>query len=199
MELTIGSNRLRNTDGIICVRGSRQIFLEWGAFDSQLLLTMDLYGKGGGRLARLRRNHWTFNDNDRFDFRADARGINLVDTKSGHVVLEARVLGHDSVVITQGTFFSSAGHQIEITLEDWVGGLARGSSAEPATQPSDSRFSSEEVAAIRKAVVSSNATVACPRCGCPLTREHMTDTEQLDGLLVSCIICRRNLVVRNQS
>ncbi len=199
MEVTIGSNRLRNTDGVISVHGSRQIVLEWGAFDSELLLTMDLYGNGGGRIARLRRNQWTFNDNGRFDFAANARGINLIDTKSGQVVLEARVLGSDSVVITQGTFFSSAGHEIEITLEDWVGGPARESSAGPATQPSNTRFTSEEVAAIRKAVVSSNATVACPRCGCPLTREHMTGTEQRDSMLLSCIICRSNLVVRSQS
>ena len=110
MQLTIGSNRMRNTDGFISVRGRRQISLEWGPLDSQLLLTMDLYGAGGRHIARLRRNSWTFNENDRFNFSANARGFNLIDSKSSQVVLEARVVGQDSVVITAGVFYSSGGH-----------------------------------------------------------------------------------------
>jgi hypothetical protein len=80
---------------------------------------MDLYGAGGTHIARLRRNHWTFNDFDRFDFTTNVRGLNLVDSKLNQVVLDARILGRGSVVITQGEFFTSAGHQIELTREDW--------------------------------------------------------------------------------
>ena len=112
MQLTIGSNRLLNTDGIISVRGKPQISLEWGPFDAELLLTMELYGAGGKHIARLRRNEWTFNDHERFDFMAKARGFDLVDTKSSRVVLGARVVGADSVVITQGAFHCSAGHHM---------------------------------------------------------------------------------------
>ena len=132
MLLTIGSNRLSDNDGVIWVKGQRQIFLEWGLLNAELLLTMDLYGAEGGHIARLRRNHWTFNDNGRFDFRSGARGFDLVDTKTGQVVLEARVVGRDSVVITQGSFYSSAGHRIEITTEHGVGAPAAGTGAEPA-------------------------------------------------------------------
>ena len=117
MQLTIGSNRQSNTDGVIGVRGRRQISLEWGPFNSELLLTMDLYGHGGTHIARLRRNEWTFNDKTRFNFNANAKGFDLVDTKSSQVVLGARILGRDSVVITQGTFFCFAGQEIEITRE----------------------------------------------------------------------------------
>ena len=199
MQLTIGSNRLSNTDGIISVRGRRQILLEWGALRSELLLTMDLYGAGGGHIARLRRNEWTFNDNHRFDFAASARGFNLVDTKSSQVVLEARVVGQDSVVITQGAFFSSAGQQIEITMEDWSGVTDSGRSAEPAMQSTNPPFAADEITAIRKAVISSNGTAKCPRCGCPLTRQRMAGTAQVESVLVSCLICRCNIVVRSQS
>ena len=118
MELTIGSNRVRNRDGIIGVRGKRQILLEWGAFESELLLTMDLYSVRGDHIARLWRNRWTFNDGDRFDFTANGKGFNLVDTKSSQVVLEARVVGGKSVVITQGVFHSAGGHEVQITMED---------------------------------------------------------------------------------
>ena len=65
MQLTIGSNRLRNTDGIVSVRGDEQIKFEWGPSYAELLLTMDLYNVSGYHIARLRRNQWTFNDRDR--------------------------------------------------------------------------------------------------------------------------------------
>jgi hypothetical protein len=199
MQLTIGSNRLRNTDGIISVRGKRQILLEWGPLESELLLTMDLYGAGGQHIARLRRNYWTFNDRERFNFTAKTRGFNLVDTKSSKVVLEARVVGGNSVVITQGAFHSSAGHQIEITMEDWRGVTDSRTCIRPATQSTYPPFAVEEVAAIRKAVLSSHETIECPRCGCPLTRDHIPGATQLDTHLVSCVICRRNLVVHRHS
>jgi hypothetical protein len=200
MQLTIGSNRLRNTDGIISVRGKRQIFLEWGPFDSELLLTMDLYSAGGEHIARLRRNRWTFNDRERFNFVANARGFSLVDAKSSQVVLEARVVGGNSVVITQGAFHCSTGDQIEINVENWHDVTDSRTSAERATRSTNPPFAAEEIAAIREAVTSSHETVECPRCGHPLTRDHIPGATQLDDThLVSCVICIRNLVVRRHS
>ena len=199
MQLTIGSNRLCNTDGIIRIRGSQQIALEWGPYDAKLMLTMDLYAAGGRHVARLRRNQWTFNDYSRFDFAVNDRGFNLVDTKSSQVILEARVVGLDSVVITQGAFYSSAGHEIEITTEDWTGMTESQHSAEAAPQSSHLPFAKDEIALIRKAVASSHDTVECPMCGCPLTRQNMANAAQPDTVLVSCIICRRNLVIQSHS
>lgn len=154
MQVTIGSSRLRSTDGTISVRGKRQILLEWGLLNSELLLTMDLYAAGGGHIARLRRNRWTFNDNDRFDFVGDASGFDLVDTKLNQVVLGARVVGQDSVVITQGAFYNCAGHKIEITMEDWSGMTQSGTSTGAVTQSTNAPFAADEVASIGKAMLS---------------------------------------------
>jgi hypothetical protein len=198
MQLTIGSNHLRSTDGIINIRGKRQIALEWGPMGSELLLTMDLYGVGGAHVARLLRNQWTFNDNDRFEFAGSASGFHLVDTKSSQVVLAARVVGKDSVVITQGAFYSFAGHKIKITVEDWSGVTESETPTGLATQSTNAPYVADEIASIGKAVSSSLKTVACPRCGCPLTRERLASEAQRDRWLVSCLICGRNLVVHGQ-
>jgi hypothetical protein len=201
MQLTIGSNRLRNTDGVVSVRGNRQIMLEWGPLDSELWLTMDLYNAGGTHIARLRRNQWTFNDRQRFDFSVEGTGFNLVDTKSSQLVLEARVVGRDSVLITRGAFYSSAGDHIEITVEDWNGGGITSSptATEPGTQTTNPPFSADEIASIRKAVASSSETIQCPQCGCPLARERVSGADQVDTELVSCIVCKRHIVIRSQS
>ena len=199
MQLTIGSQRLRNTDGIITVSGSRQICLEWGPVDSELLLTMNLYGSGGTHIARLRRNQWTFNDRDRFEFATTARGLNLVDTKLRRVVLDARILGADSVVITQGEFYSSTGHQVELTKVDWSAELEPRTPADPALELVKPRFSEDEITSIREAVESSNETLQCPSCGCPLSRERSGSGTNSDAVTVTCIMCRRNLVVEPNS
>jgi len=199
MHLSIGSNRLRNADGIISVRGDEQIKFEWGPSYAELLLTMDLYNVDGYHIARLRRNQWTFNDRERFLFACSTKGLNIVDTKSKQVVLEARVVGGDSVVVTQGAFHNSNGHPIEIAMEDWPD-IANSQASEASAAHSTSLpFARDEIAAIRKAVKSSQEKIECPRCGCPLTRQRVPNATQRDTHLVSCIICRRNLVVSRQS
>ncbi len=58
MELTIGSQVVRNTSGVLMVQGKEQLCLEWGPERHQLLLTMNLYNTGGKRVARLRGSEW---------------------------------------------------------------------------------------------------------------------------------------------
>lgn len=117
MLLTVGATRLNGTDGIVRVRGRPQILLEWGPLAGDLMLTMNLYGREGRHIARLRRNDWTFNDRERFGFERGGRGFTLVDAESNGVVLRAEVVGPDSVVILEGTFRSADGTDIEIVRE----------------------------------------------------------------------------------
>ena len=123
---------------------------------------MDLNSSDGRHIDRLRRNRWTFNDRERFNFAANARGVCLVDTKTNQMGLEARVADGDSVVVTQDAFHSSAGHQIEITTEDWEGAADSRASTESVIQPTNPPSAADEIAAIRKAVVSTQNTIECP-------------------------------------
>ena len=119
MELRIGSTIICNTSGILNVQGKQQIILEWGEWSGQLLLTMNLYNAGGKHTARLWRNEWTFNDNGQFEFGSNPRGLKLIDTRTGQVALEARVVGQGKVEIGQGTFHSHTGDRVEIMAECW--------------------------------------------------------------------------------
>ena len=58
MEINIGSNIIRNTNGVLNVEGKDQVSLEVRE-DGQLLVTMDVYDDAGKHTARLRRNAWT--------------------------------------------------------------------------------------------------------------------------------------------
>ena len=117
MELTIGSQVIRNTSGALIVRGKEQLCLEWGPERDQLLLTMNLYSTGGKHVARLRRNVWTFNDQDRFALTTALGTLTLVDTTTDDLVLEARIAGRDAVEIPRASFRTVAGQRVEITPE----------------------------------------------------------------------------------
>jgi hypothetical protein len=119
MDLIIGSKLICNTSGILNVQGERQVSLEWGEWSGQLLLTMNLYDASRRHIARLRRNEWTFNDNGQFELARNPRGLKLIDTRTGQVALEARVVGQDKVEIGQGTSHSHTGDQVEIAAECW--------------------------------------------------------------------------------
>src|SRR5207249_12124811 len=97
MELNIGSNIFRNTNGVLALQGREQNVLEMRPDQTQLLLTMDLYDKEGSQIAHLRRNSWAFNDKDRFQLSTspvalslfrDPVWLKLTDKETGDVVLE---------------------------------------------------------------------------------------------------------------
>ena len=196
MQVTIGSNRLRATDGTISIRGRRQIAFEWGRNKHELLLTMDLFGDDGRPVARLRRNQWTFNEGRRFYFTLKNAQFNLTDATTESVVLAGRVVGPDAVVITEGTFHSAGGDAIEIVTEDW-NGAADSIAVLEGSRPTIPPFSVDEVASIRRAVaLSTGESLECPRCRQPLTAVRIA---RLDSLLLSCTECRGTLVMRRSA
>ena len=124
MELNIGSNILRNTSGVLKVAGQEQIFLEVGE-NGQLLLTMDLYDETGKHIAKLRRNAWAFNEGERFAITTNPSDLTLRESKSGAIVVRARVLDPTHIEIPEGRFFTHRGHLLEITPDYWrvAGGI----------------------------------------------------------------------------
>jgi len=124
MELNIGSNILRNTSGVLKVAGQEQIFLEVGE-NGQLLLTMDLYDETGKHIAKLRRNAWAFNEGERFAITTNPSDLTLRESKSGAIIVRARVLNPTHIEISEGRFFTHRGHLLEITPDYWrvAGGI----------------------------------------------------------------------------
>lgn len=118
MELNIDSNIIRNTSGVLNVAGEEQIFLEIGG-DGQLLLTMDIYDTGRQHVAKLRRNAWAFNNNDRFTITTHPSSLKLIDKETSEVVVEANVIGINQIQILNGRFYTHRGDLLEITPQFW--------------------------------------------------------------------------------
>src|SRR5574337_2214636 len=67
LELLIGSNIFRNTNGVVKIQGKEQLFLELKPEQGLLLLTADLYSETGFHVGHLRRNVLVLNRAEQFD------------------------------------------------------------------------------------------------------------------------------------
>lgn len=124
LELHIGSNIFRNTNGVVKVHGKEQIFLESRPDQGLLLVTIDLYNDAGNHIAHLRRNVLALNRADRFTITihrgnasspSDSPWVRISDQITGEIVLEARAVSEKKSQITAGKFYSHKGIPVEIT------------------------------------------------------------------------------------
>ncbi len=124
LDLLIGSNLFRDTNGVVKIRGKEQLVLELRPAEGLLLVTMDLYSENGMHVAHLRRNEFVLNRSGQFaaethrsqsGMQADPPWVRLLDRKSGPPVLETRVVSETRVHILSGHFYSHQGVPVEIT------------------------------------------------------------------------------------
>jgi hypothetical protein len=121
-RLTIGSNVVENTPGIIVADGRALVFLERGDDSQQLLVTADVYDVTGAHVAKLRRNAWAFNDQDRFAFTTNPTSLTLTEEASGEVVLEANVHDRNRIEVPRGRLYTPTGTAIAIAPDRLVVG-----------------------------------------------------------------------------
>jgi hypothetical protein len=124
LELRIGSNIFRSTNGIVRIHGKEQLVVELKPELRLLLATLDLYNERGIRIAHLRRNVLTLNDSGRFAVGVplgqslsshDASSVRVTDLQSGHIVFEARMASEYRVDLICGMLYSHKGMLVEIT------------------------------------------------------------------------------------
>src|SRR6266545_7937478 len=106
LELIIGSNIFRNTNGVVKIHGKEQLVFELRSEQGLLLVTIDLYSEAGVHIAHVRRNVLALNQGGQFTIdihRAedalpgDIPWLRLLGQHSGDPVLEACVLSENKI------------------------------------------------------------------------------------------------------
>jgi hypothetical protein len=124
LELKLGSNIFRNTNGVVKVQGKEQLVLEVSAGHERILLTMDVYDGSGNHVAHLRRNRWAFNEENRLILNTSDSPpslfphlpwIKITDGDTGDTLLEAALAPGGKIHVATGKFYSHRGQLIEIT------------------------------------------------------------------------------------
>lgn len=124
LELRIGSNIFRSTNGVVKIHGKEQLVIEVKLEQGLLLATLDLYDECGARIGHLRRNVLTLNEHGRFTVdvplsqslsSVNTPTVLVTDLQLGQVVLEARMASEYRVDISCGRLYSHKGMPVEIT------------------------------------------------------------------------------------
>ncbi len=121
IELLIGSNVFRNTNGVVKIQGKEQLVLE--SRHDGVYLTLDLYDQTGSRVAHIRRNTLVLNPTGQFsddrltspDASTGWPWVRVVDHRARTPVLEAYLAADKKIQITMGRLYSHKGIAVEIT------------------------------------------------------------------------------------
>lgn len=119
MDITISSNQLRNTNGIFVAQDQDVIKVEHKTEDGILLLSMQIYNPAGSQVAKLERNEWTTNDQDRFELKTDLEFVTVIDNTLKGVVFSVKKIGENHVQIPQAKFYLPGGTVSEVTADRW--------------------------------------------------------------------------------
>ena len=119
MDISIGSNQLRNTNGVFMAQDEDLIQLEQKAEDGSILLSMALYNPAGSQVAKLERNEWTSNDQDRFELRVEPASVTVIDNTLKGVVFLVKRNEENGVQVPQAKFYLPGGTVSEVTAEHW--------------------------------------------------------------------------------
>ena len=124
LELHVGSNVFRNTNGVVTLQGKEQLVLETQPDPLALLLTMDLYDEQGTRVGHIRRNALSAHSAGRFTIKVKASGeatpddppsVTVADRTTGHTVLEACLVQGRKVRMTVGHLYTHKGELVTIS------------------------------------------------------------------------------------
>ena len=120
MDIQIGKHVYRNTDGTIEIEGALQIeiSLRGGGAPPQLnFVIFDAVGKIPGKLNS---SNFTVNEGNVYSLKKSPTSLVITHPETSTEVLNLSVESENTVVISQGKFYTLKGHTITITPEEWT-------------------------------------------------------------------------------
>jgi hypothetical protein len=119
MDIEIGSNLYRNSDGTIDIEGLRQLEVTTRKTDGSPLVTFALFDGTGRMMAKVVDSNLTFNERRAYELSKSRAGVTLKHTETGTIVFSIELKNGDRVVFNRGTFHTIKGHVLEVTPTDY--------------------------------------------------------------------------------
>lgn len=119
MDVEVGSNLYRNTDGTIEVEGIPQIQIALKPNTGALLVNFALFDAGGKVTAKLNDSTLMINEKRAYEVHKTSKSLLLTHLASGTVILQMDVKGPDLVAFTKGEFHTIKGHVIQVSPTEW--------------------------------------------------------------------------------
>jgi hypothetical protein len=119
MDVEVGSNLYRNTDGMIEIEGVPQIQLTLKPGTDTLLVNFALFDASGRVTAKLNDSTLMINEKRAYDVQKTPKSLLLTHQPSGTVILQIDVKSPDLVAFTKGQFHTMKGHVIHVSATEW--------------------------------------------------------------------------------
>lgn len=119
MDLEIGSNVYRNTDGTVEVEGVPQLTVALRKPEGPPLINFVTFDEIGRMTSKMVESTMQFNERRALELARTPTGIKLTHAESGKVILHAEMKAPDYVVIKQANFVTAKGHVMDISLVEW--------------------------------------------------------------------------------
>lgn len=119
MDIEVGSNLYRNSDGTIEIEGVPQISVALRKPGGPLLLNFVLFDENGRMIAKVLESSLSFNEARVFELSRTPTGLVLRHTDGGKVALQVDLKAGDRVVFSKGDFLTIKGHRLVIAPTEW--------------------------------------------------------------------------------
>ena len=124
LEIHIGSNVFRTTNGVITLQGKEQIVVEVRPDPAALLLTMDFYDDQGQRIGHIRRNTLSAAAASRLALSTNSSPessldhshiVTVLDRNTGNHVIEVHLFQRRKIRVASGNFRTHRGEPVSIS------------------------------------------------------------------------------------
>ena len=119
MDVEVGSNLYRNTDGMIEIEGIPQIQVALKPITGALLVNFALFDANGKVTAKLNDSTLMINEKRAYDVTKTPTSLLLTHPASGTVILQMEVKAPDVVAFTKGEIHTIKGHVIRVSPTEW--------------------------------------------------------------------------------
>lgn len=120
MDIEIGTNVYRNTNGIIEVQGVPQmeISLKQGG-DNPIRLSYAHFDSAGKMTAKVVDSSFAINERRALEIEKSPTELVLKNTETGDTVLHMELTAPDVIAIRKAEFMTIKGQKLEVTSEEW--------------------------------------------------------------------------------
>ena len=119
MDVEVGSNLYRNTDGMIEIEGVPQIQVALKPTTGDLLVTIALFDAVGKVTAKLVESTLMINERRAYEVTKTPKSLLLTHPASGTVILQIDMKAPNVVAFTKGEFHTIKGHVIQVSSVEW--------------------------------------------------------------------------------
>jgi UDP-N-acetylglucosamine transferase subunit ALG13 len=119
VDIEIGSNRYRNTDGIVEIEGVPQLTVAVRPPSNKLLVNFVMFDDAGRVTAKVVDSVFAFNERRAYELAKTPTSLVISHAESGKIVLQIELKNPDCAVISKGEFLTIKAHALEITPTEW--------------------------------------------------------------------------------